>query len=139
MAIHWFPGHMNKARKKISEAMPDIDLVIEVLDARLPFSSTNPMVDELRQNKPCIKVLNKADLADPAATKAWANYFNSQENTVALPLVAEDRKQVKQLITMATKVGKSQLDKNRAIRVMIMGIPNAVSYTHLTLPTIYSV
>jgi ribosome biogenesis GTPase A len=124
MAIHWFPGHMNKARKKISEAMPDIDLVIEVLDARLPFSSTNPMVDELRQNKPCIKVLNKADLADPAATKAWANYFNSQENTVALPLVAEDRKQVKQLITMATKVGKSQLDKNRAIRVMIMGIPN---------------
>lgn len=124
MAIHWFPGHMNKARKKISEAMPDIDLVIEVLDARLPFSSTNPMVDELRLNKPCIKVLNKADLADPAATKAWTNYFNSQENTVALSLVAEDRKQVKQLITMATKVGKSQLDKNRAVRVMIMGIPN---------------
>lgn len=124
MAIHWFPGHMNKARRKISEAMPDIDLVIEVLDARLPFSSTNPMVDELRRDKPCIKVLNKADLADPAMTKTWTNYFNSQENTVALPLVAEDRKQVKQLITMATKVGKSQLDKNRAIRVMIMGIPN---------------
>jgi len=124
MAIHWFPGHMNKARKKISEAMPDIDLVIEVLDARLPFSSTNPMVDELRRDKPCIKVLNKADLADPAVTKAWADYFNAQENTTALPLIAEDRKQVKQLINMAKKVGAARIEKKLSVRVMIMGIPN---------------
>ena len=124
MAIQWFPGHMNKARKKISEAMPDIDLVIEVLDARLPFSSTNPMVDELRRDKPCIKVLNKADLADPATTKAWADHFNAQDNTTALPLVAEDRKQVKQLINMARKVGAARLEKNLVVRVMIMGIPN---------------
>ncbi|TNC92489.1 MAG: ribosome biogenesis GTPase YlqF [Thalassolituus sp.] len=124
MAIQWFPGHMNKARKKISEAMPDIDLVIEVLDARLPFSSTNPMVDELRRDKPCIKVLNKADLADPATTRAWADHFNAQDNTTALPLVAEDRKQVKQLINMARKVGAARLEKNLVVRVMIMGIPN---------------
>ena len=124
MAIQWFPGHMNKARKKISEAMPDIDLVIEVLDARLPFSSTNPMVDELRRDKPCIKVLNKADLADPAPTRAWADHFNAQDNTTALPLVAEDRKQVKQLINMARKVGAARLEKNLVVRVMIMGIPN---------------
>jgi ribosome biogenesis GTPase A len=124
MAIQWFPGHMNKARKKISEAMPDIDLVIEVLDARLPFSSTNPMVDELRRDKPCIKVLNKADLADPATTRAWADHFNVQDNTTALPLVAEDRKQVKQLINMARKVGAARLEKNLVVRVMIMGIPN---------------
>ncbi len=124
MAIQWFPGHMNKARKKISEAMPDIDLVIEVLDARLPFSSTNPMVDELRRDKPCIKVLNKADLADPATTRAWADHFNAQDNTTALPLVAEDRKQVKQLINMARKVGAARLEKNLVVRVMILGIPN---------------
>ena len=64
MAIQWFPGHMNKARKKISEAMPEIDLVLEVLDARLPYSSSNPLVDELRRDKPVIRLLNKADLAD---------------------------------------------------------------------------
>ena len=124
MAINWFPGHMNKARKKISEAMPDIDLVIEVLDARLPFSSTNPLVNELRGDKPTIKVLNKADLADPATTNAWVSHFSEQTHTQALPLVAEDRKQVKQLIALAKKVGQGQLEKNRAVRVMIMGIPN---------------
>jgi len=124
MAINWFPGHMNKARKKISEAMPDIDLVIEVLDARLPFSSTNPLVNELRGDKPTIKVLNKADLADAATTNAWVSHFSEQAHTQALPLVAEDRKQVKQLIALAKKVGQGQLEKNRAVRVMIMGIPN---------------
>jgi ribosome biogenesis GTPase A len=124
MAINWFPGHMNKARKKISEAMPDIDLVIEVLDARLPFSSTNPLVNELRGDKPTIKVLNKADLADPKTTQAWVRYFSEQAQTQALPMVAEDRKQVKQLIALAKKVGQTQMEKNRAVRVMIMGIPN---------------
>ncbi len=124
MAINWFPGHMNKARKKISEAMPDIDLVIEVLDARLPFSSTNPLVNELRGDKPTIKVLNKADLADPKTTQAWVRYLSEQAQTQALPMVAEDRKQVKQLIALAKKVGQAQMEKNRAVRVMIMGIPN---------------
>ena len=124
MAIQWFPGHMHKARKKISEAMPEIDLVIEVLDARLPFSSTNPLVDQLRRDKPCIKVLNKADLADAKATKHWVNYFSEQENTSALPLVAEERQQVKQLIQKIKQVGAHRQDKKRAIKVMIMGIPN---------------
>ena len=124
MAIQWFPGHMNKARKKISEAMPDIDLVIEVLDARLPFSSTNPLVDELRGDKTCIKVLNKADLADPEVTARWVEYFERQHNTRALPLVAEDRNQVKKLIALAKQVGSARSEKKQAIRVMIMGIPN---------------
>src|SRR5690554_3285017 len=124
MAIQWFPGHMHKARKKISEAMPDIDLVIEVLDARLPFSSTNPLVDELRGDKTCIKVLNKADLADPEVTARWVEYFERQHNTRALPLVAEDRNQVKKLIALAKQVGSARSDKKQAIRVMIMGIPN---------------
>ena len=83
MAIQWFPGHMNKARRKITEAMPEIDLVIEVLDARLPFSSTNPLVDSLRNDKPCIKVLNKSDLADPKLTADWVQYF--ENNTTPKP------------------------------------------------------
>lgn len=124
MAIQWFPGHMNKARKKIAEAMPEIDLVIEVLDARLPFSSTNPMVDELRGDKPCIKILNKSDLADPKVTQDWVKYFSQQHNTQAMPLVAEDKKQVKKVVQLCKKIGHKRAEKKLAIRVMIMGIPN---------------
>ncbi|UTW47102.1 ribosome biogenesis GTPase YlqF [Bacterioplanoides sp. SCSIO 12839] len=124
MAIQWFPGHMNKARKKIAEAMPEIDLVIEVLDARLPFSSTNPMVDELRGDKPCIKILNKSDLADPKVTQNWVKYFSQQHNTQAMPLVAEDKKQVKKVVQLCKKIGHKRTEKKLAIRVMIMGIPN---------------
>jgi ribosome biogenesis GTPase A len=115
---------MNKARKKISEAMPDIDIVVEVLDARLPYSSTNPMVDELRRDKTCIKVLNKADLADPEVTQQWVEYFGKQHNTQAIPLVAEDRNQVKKLIALCKKLGAARLEKKLSVRVMIMGIPN---------------
>lgn len=115
---------MHKARKKISEAMPEVDIVIEVLDARLPFSSTNPLVDQLRLDKPAIKVLNKADLADPKQTQAWVNHFEQQHNTKALPLVAEQRGQVKKLIALIKQLGKHRSDKKLSIRVMIMGIPN---------------
>lgn len=124
MAIQWFPGHMNKARRKIAEVMPTIDLVVEVLDARLPFSSTNPLVDSLRGDKPCIKVLNKADLADPNISQAWVNYFESQYKTRALPMVAEDRKQVKQLVNLIKQVADQFSERKINIRVMIMGIPN---------------
>ena len=68
MSINWFPGHMHKARKEIAEVMPQVDVIIEMIDARIPFSSENPLVPELRGETPCIKVLNKADLADPAVT-----------------------------------------------------------------------
>lgn len=124
MAVHWFPGHMHKARNKISESMPQIDLVIEVLDARLPFSSTNPLVNELRRDRPVIKVLNKQDLADPGVTQQWVEYFSQQHNTRALPLIAEDRKQLKQLTNVCKQLGNTRTEKKRAVRVMIMGIPN---------------
>ena len=124
MSVHWFPGHMHKARKKISEAMPQVDLVIEVLDARLPYSSTNPLVNELRRDKPVIKLLNKQDLADPKVTQDWVKYFSAQENTRALPLVAEDRKQLKQLINLCKQLGSHRQERKQAIRIMVMGIPN---------------
>lgn len=124
MAVNWFPGHMNKARRKIKEAMGDIDVVIEVLDARLPYSSLNPLVDELRAAKPCIKVLNKADLADPNTTQHWLNYFDEQLNTKAMALVAEQRKDAQRVIQLCRKMGAARTERKQAIRVMIMGIPN---------------
>ena len=78
MAINWFPGHMTSARRKAAETMARIDLVIEVVDARLPDASSNPMIRELRlaRQRPCLKVLNKSDAADPAATQAWLEYLD---------------------------------------------------------------
>ena len=78
MRINWYPGHMHKAGKELKQLLPKIDLVIEVVDARIPFSSQNPMLENLRGNKPCIKILNKSDLADPATTaQAMARYFTA--------------------------------------------------------------
>jgi ribosome biogenesis GTPase A len=122
---------MNRARNQIEEAMPDIDLVVEVLDSRLPYSSTNPLVDELRVGKPCIKVLNKADLSDPKITKLWIEHFEKQANTHALSLVAEDHKQSQKLVQMIKNIVDQIEDKNTKIRVMIMGIPNVGKTTQI--------
>ncbi|WP_422655662.1 MULTISPECIES: YlqF/YawG family GTPase, partial [unclassified Methylophaga] len=81
MAIQWYPGHMHKASKEIKEILPQVDLIIEVLDARIPFSSQNPMLAEIRKDKPCIKLLNKFDLADVSLTERWQQYFEQQSHT----------------------------------------------------------
>ena len=91
MAIQWYPGHMQKARNKIKESMPLIDIVIEVLDARIPYSSENPLVDELRGKRPCITLLNKSDLADPATTKAWQQHYERERGVKAIAMVAEKK------------------------------------------------
>lgn len=79
MAINWFPGHMHKARKEIAEAMPNVDLIIEVLDSRIPFSSENPLVPALRGDTPCLKILNKSDLADPVVTQQWMAHLEKEK------------------------------------------------------------
>ena len=79
MSIQWYPGHMRKASNEMIEALPLVNVVIEVLDARIPFSSSNPFIQELSSDKPHIKLLNKTDLADPDITKHWQNYFEQQE------------------------------------------------------------
>ena len=84
MAIQWFPGHMHKAQKEIKKVMTEIDVVIEVLDARIPFSSSNPMIQKLKGDKPCIKILNKADLADPEIVKDWQVYFEKDATVKTL-------------------------------------------------------
>ncbi|HAQ9931245.1 TPA: ribosome biogenesis GTPase YlqF, partial [Enterococcus faecium] len=74
MTIQWFPGHMAKARREVSEKMKYVDIVFELVDARLPLSSRNPMLDQIIQQKPRLVLLNKADLADPQQTKLWQEY-----------------------------------------------------------------
>ncbi len=124
MAINWYPGHMHKAKKQIAEAMPQIDLIIELLDARIPYSSENPLVAKLRGDKPCIKILNKADLADPKITRQWLAHFERQRGVRALALSADRKGEVKRLPALCKRVGPQRNLAISPIRVMIMGIPN---------------
>ena len=125
MIIDWYPGHMKKSRAQIVEMLPTIDLFIEVLDARLPNSSANPLLGKLRGAKPCIKVLNKTDLADPTITNAWVGHFDKLQGVRALSMDATDRRNVGLLPKLCRKLvpgrgGKGQ----KPLRVMIIGIPN---------------
>ena len=124
MAIQWYPGHMHKAQKEIQEAMPQIDLVIEVLDARIPFSSENPMVAKLRGEKPCIKLLNKCDLADPETTQAWIEYLEQEQGVKALAITTLQPGMLKKIPELVRKLVPIRADNEKDIRTMIMGIPN---------------
>jgi ribosome biogenesis GTPase A len=122
--INWYPGHMNKARREIAKAMPKVNLLIEVLDARIPFTSENPMVAQLRGDTPCIKVLNKSDMADPAVTEAWLHHFEKEEGVTALALNGLQPKRVKRLIPLGKSLLPADRSKGKTITTMILGIPN---------------
>ncbi|HSG02450.1 MAG TPA: ribosome biogenesis GTPase YlqF [Marinobacterium sp.] len=122
--INWFPGHMHKARKEIAELMDEVDIVIEVLDARLPRSSENPLVEQLRRGKPVLKLLNKADLADPAITETWLAEFNAQPGITAIALTTADKTAIKRIPQYCKQAVPARADKERPVRAMIMGIPN---------------
>ncbi|TCN90113.1 ribosome biogenesis GTPase YlqF [Shewanella fodinae] len=125
MAVQWYPGHMHKARKEIEEAMPQIDLVIEVLDARIPYSSENPMVAKLRGDRPCIKLLNKADLADPQVTAQWIEYLEREQGVKAQAISTTLQPgALKALPDLCRKLVPQAEGNVRDIRTMIMGIPN---------------
>lgn len=124
MSINWFPGHMHKARKEIAEVMPQVDVIIEMLDARIPFSSENPLVPELRGDTPCIKVLNKADLADPAVTAIWQAHFEQEAGVKAIPISQQDPAQIRALLDLCTTLLPDRNFDVRGPRAMIMGIPN---------------
>jgi ribosome biogenesis GTPase A len=125
MAIQWFPGHMTTARKKAAETMAQIDVVVEVLDARLPEAGSNPMIHELRhRQRPCLKLLNKADLADPEATRAWIDYYNKQPGVLAVAISAKKAGDVAKLPALAQKLAPHRDDAFKPLRLMIMGIPN---------------
>lgn len=126
MSIQWYPGHMNAAKKKAAEQMENTDLVIEVVDARLPEASTNPMVEELRKfrQRPCLKILNKIDLADPAATAAWVAYYNAQEGVTAFAMTTKKPADVTRVPELAKQLAPHRGVPTKPLRIMIMGIPN---------------
>ncbi len=121
--LGWYPGHMNKARRQIKDALPEIDVIIEVLDARLPYSSANPMLNELRGNKPCLKILSRDDLADPALTKRWIKHFEAQHETRAITVTTTESRTLKQIPKIVKEMA-GQVRRDRPVRVMVMGIPN---------------
>ena len=124
MAIEWYPGHMSKARAQMAEQIRKIDVVVEVLDARLPSSSSNHLLTEIRRNKPCIKVLNKHDLADPAVTRAWVRHFERQSGVRALPMSALQRADATQLLKLCRQLAPNRGKPGYPLRIMIVGIPN---------------
>lgn len=124
MSINWFPGHMHKARKEIAQIMPQVDIIIELLDARIPASSENPLVPELRGDTPCIKVLNKADLADPAITALWVAQLEQSQGVKALPLSQQHPDKIRNLLGLCeSMLPHRNLEKSGA-RAMILGVPN---------------
>jgi len=126
MAIQWYPGHMTQARKKAEETMEFTDIVIEVLDARVPAASHNPIIDEMRlfRQRPQLKILNKADLADPKVTQDWLNYFNSQPNTKAVALSCKKPGDANKIPKLCLGLAPHRGTHLKPLRMMIMGIPN---------------
>ena len=124
MAIQWFPGHMYLTQKAIAERIKEIDVVIELLDARLPGSSANPMLAELTASRPTLKVLNKQDLADPAITVLWLAHYNSLPNTRAMELDASETTPARRLIDACHLLAPLRGSMVKPMRVLICGIPN---------------
>lgn len=130
MLIQWFPGHMAKTKRLIIEHLKAVDVAAELLDARIPLASANPMVEELLSGKPRIVILNKADLADPEMTKAWESYYK-RKGVAAVSMSCgngKDKKKFLRLIKEAAgpmlKKWKRRGLKTRSARIMILGIPN---------------
>jgi ribosome biogenesis GTPase A len=130
MTIQWFPGHMAKARREVTEKLKLVDIVMELVDARLPLSSRNPMMDEIVQHKPRLVLLNKADLADPRITDQWVKYFRAK-GLDALPINAIKGEGLPKAAAEAKRLFEPKMEamrkkgiRPRATRAMILGIPN---------------
>ncbi len=117
---------MDSARKAAARTMKQVDVVIELVDARLPEASCNPLIRTLREQRqrPCLKVLNKADLADPAATRAWLDFYNRQHGVTAVALSCKNAADVARIPALCQKIAPHRKDGTRPLRMMIMGIPN---------------
>lgn len=137
MDYQWYPGHMTKAKRMMQENVRLVDLVIEILDARVPLSSRNPDVDQLAQGKQRMIILSKADLADPELTAEYVNYF-TKKKIEAIALDARTRKANTQIMKALSKITKEKKERdqkrgirNRPVRAMICGIPNVGKSTFI--------
>lgn len=144
LSIQWYPGHMAKARRELAKAFPKQDVIIEVLDARMPYASSNPIVTALRKQKPCIKILSKADLADPAITLAWVRHLEDQSKgrdpaqpfgrVIAIASSSDRLGETKNRIPELCKslVGHPT-GPGRSVRAIVVGIPNVGKSTLINL------
>ncbi|MGA1714365.1 MAG: ribosome biogenesis GTPase YlqF [Methylophilaceae bacterium] len=137
MSVQWFPGHMTKAKKEFEKNLKHNDLVIEVVDARLPQSSENPMLNQIikHRGKPHLKLLNKSDIADPKITTQWLKYYSQRANTLSLSVSAKNKKN-----KLAIKEACFQLVPHRGtpikpVRAIIIGIPNVGKSSLINLLT----
>ena len=135
--IQWYPGHMTKTKRLIEENIKLVDIVIELLDARAPYSTKNPDIDKLAKNKMRIIILNKADLADERTTKKWIEWY-SDHNVKVVPIIATSGKGIKEVIQIAEELLKEKIERDKArgriyrpIRAMIVGIPNVGKSTFI--------
>ncbi|MFF2449835.1 ribosome biogenesis GTPase YlqF [Neobacillus sp. NPDC058068] len=131
MTIQWFPGHMAKARREVTEKLKLVDIIFELVDARIPYSSRNPMIDEIIQHKPRLVLLNKADMADKDVTREWIDFF-AEKGIKALAINSQAGEGMKTIVQASHEILKEKFDRMRAkgvnpraIRAMIVGIPNA--------------
>lgn len=129
MTIQWFPGHMLETKNQLKSAISKVDALLEVLDARLPYSSANPFVDRMSQGKTRFKILNKTDLADPKITRKWLDFFNEQQDTLAMAICGTRQNQASEALNRCV----SGIRRNRArkIKIMVVGIPNTGKSTIL--------
>jgi len=133
MAVHWFPGHMHKALKEIKETLSEVDILIEVLDARIPYSSENPEIAKIRGDKPCIKILNKADLADPDITAQWQEHLEAERGVKTFTNSSDNPAKTKQIIDLIRKTCAQKEQSVKTINAIIMGIPNVGKSTLINI------
>lgn len=135
--VQWFPGHMAKAKREMSERIKWVDMVIELVDARAPYSSKNPMIDEISKNKPRLIVLTKSDMADSQRTKEWIDYYQSV-GMKAMSVNLKQFKEYQKIINECRLILKDKMEKEKAkglkerpIRAIVVGIPNVGKSTFI--------
>jgi len=126
VSVNWFPGHMDAARKEAAKTMAKVDVVIEILDARLPGASSNPLIERLRlhRQRPCLKVLNKSDLADPDVTAACVRHFGRDKAVKAVALSCKKAAEVARIPALAAALAPHRDGGVKELRMMVMGVPN---------------
>lgn len=130
MNLQWFPGHMTKTRRMIEENLKLVDIVIELVDARIPMSSRNPQIDEITKNKPRLLLMNKSDIADEGLNKEWEKYF-SDKSVPTVSICSTSGKSLNIVLSKCREILKSKIDRdkergivNRSVKIMVVGIPN---------------
>lgn len=128
--IQWFPGHMHKTAREMREGMSRVDVFIELIDARIPHSSGNPLLAEIRDTKPCLKVMMRADLADPTRTSSWLEWFKTQGEDIAMAASRTERDKLRSLVSHCRKLFPQ---RETSVIAMVVGIPNVGKSTLINI------